>query len=328
MPSPSSHRLLLASLLSMGLVGGLAALPVPAQAQMGARAYAPEDLWTLNTADQTRVISLEYREQSSGRNIPNDQLRFYLDQVRQSRWTFSRVKQDIAKSLGNTGGWNPGPGPGPNPGVQTIRCESNDGRSRTCPTPWQGQSRLVRQLSNTRCTSGQTWFSSRGQVTVNSGCRAEFGPGMGPGPGPGGQQVSVQCESTDGRLRTCGSNLLGRATPQRQIPHQRFIEGRHFGPPNGRGGGGPGLEKLQTGGARAGELHAGRALHRAGRRAVHHLAIGDGAVPTAQLSASARRDGVPGPAGFEPTDTRRRGVAGRCLQAWQSGAPSGPPKEA
>ena len=233
MPSPSSHRLLLASLLSLGLVGGLSALPLPAQAQVGARAYAPEDLWTLNTADQTRVISLEYREQSSGRNIPNDQLRFYLDQVRQSRWTFSKVKQDIAKSLGNNGDWNPGPGPGPDPGVQTIRCESNDGRSRTCPTPWQGQSRLIRQLSNARCASGQTWFSSRGQVTVNGGCRAEFGPGMGPGPGPGGQQVSEQCESTDGRLRTCGSNLVGRATLQRQISNQRCIEGSNFGLRNG-----------------------------------------------------------------------------------------------
>lgn len=233
MPSPSPHRLLLASLLSLGLVGGLSALPLPASAQVGARAYAPEDLWTLNTADQTRVISLEYREQSSGRNIPNDQLRFYLDQVRQSRWTFSRVKQDIAKSLGNTGGWNPGPGP--NPGMQTIRCESNDGRSRTCPTPWQGQSRLIKQLSSARCTSGQTWFSSRGQVTVSSGCRAEFGPGMGPGPGPGpgGQQVSVQCESTDGRLRTCGSNLVGRATLQRQISNQRCIENSNFGLRNG-----------------------------------------------------------------------------------------------
>ncbi|MEF9978865.1 MAG: DUF3011 domain-containing protein [Thermomonas sp.] len=238
MPNPSSHRLLLASLLSLGLVGGLSALPLTVQAQVSTRAYAPEDLWTLNTADQTRVISLEYREQSSGRNIPNDQLRFYLDQVRQSRWTFSKVKQDIAKSLGNNGGWNPGPGPGPDPGAQTIRCESSDGRSRTCPTPWRGQSRLVRQLSSARCTAGQTWFTTSGRVTVNSGCRAEFGPGAG-GPGgpghggPGGQQVSIQCESSDGRLRTCGSNLVGRAQLQRQISNQRCIENANFGLRNG-----------------------------------------------------------------------------------------------
>ena len=210
-----------------------AAAPVvlqPAQAQGNQRAYAPEDLWTLSTTEQTRVISLEYREQSSGRNIPNDQLRFYLDQVRLSRWTFSKVKQDIAKSLGNNGGWNPGPGPGPDPGAQTIRCESNDGRIRTCQAPWQGQSRLVRQLSSARCTLGQTWFTSRGQVTVTQGCRAEFGPGVGI---PGGQHVTVQCESNDGRLRTCGSNLVGRAQLQRQISNQRCIENSNFGLRNG-----------------------------------------------------------------------------------------------
>ena len=210
-----------------------AAAPVvlqPAQAQGNQRAYAPEDLWTLSTTEQTRVISLEYREQSSGRNIPNDQLRFYLDQVRLSRWTFSKVKQDIAKSLGNNGGWNPGPGPGPDPGAQTIRCESNDGRIRTCQAPWQGQSRLVKQLSSARCTAGQTWFTSPGRVTVTSGCRAEFGPGVGI---PGGQHVTVQCESNDGRLRTCGSNLVGRAQLQRQISNQRCIENSNFGLRNG-----------------------------------------------------------------------------------------------
>lgn len=231
MSSQSSPRVLLPALLAIGLVGGLSAIPQPAQAQVGTRAYAPEDLWTLTTAEQTRVISLEYREQSRGRSIPNDQLRFYLDQVRLSRWTFSKVRQDIAKSLGTSGGWNPGPGP--DPGARTIRCESTDGRIRTCPTPWRGQSRLARQLSSARCTLGQTWFTSRGQVTVAQGCRAEFAAGMGGPGGPGGQQVTIQCESSDGRLRTCGSNLVGRAQLQRQISKQRCVENSNFGLRNG-----------------------------------------------------------------------------------------------
>ena len=179
-------------LLALAFAAAAPVVPLPAHAQGNQRAYAPEDLWTLSTAEQTRVISLEYREQSSGRTIPNDQLRFYLDQVRLSRWSFSKVKQDIAKSLGNNGGWNPGPGPGPDPGARTIRCESNDGRIRTCQTPWQGQSRLVKQLSSARCTLGQTWFTSRGQVTVTQGCRAEFAAGMGGPGGSGGQQVTIQ----------------------------------------------------------------------------------------------------------------------------------------
>ena len=81
----TSRRVLFASLVSLGLMTGLSALPMPAHAQVGARAYAPENLSQLSVADQTRVISLEYREQSSGTSIPADQLRFYLDQVRLSR---------------------------------------------------------------------------------------------------------------------------------------------------------------------------------------------------------------------------------------------------
>ena len=95
------YRKLLPVILLALVFGAGATLPQPVHAQASPRAYAPEDLWTLGSNDQSRVISQEYREQSNGRQIPNDQLRFYLDQVRLSRWTFSRVKQDIAKSLGN-----------------------------------------------------------------------------------------------------------------------------------------------------------------------------------------------------------------------------------
>jgi hypothetical protein len=224
------ERTLSLALLSALAVAGATLVPAqPAQAQISTRAYAPEDLRTLSVADQTRVISLEYREQSSGRQIPADQLRFYLDQVRLSRWTFSQVKADIAKSLGNTGGWRP-PGQGPMPG-NTIRCESTDGRPRTCETPWRAPSRLVRQLSSARCVQGATWSSLRGQVTVSNGCRGEFAPGVGPG---GGQDaVTIRCESTDGRLRTCGTGLSGRITLQRQLSDARCIAGSTYGLRNG-----------------------------------------------------------------------------------------------
>ena len=222
MSSKMSHHLLIASLLSFSLAAGLSAMPMPAYAQAAGRAYAPEDLWNLNTADQTRVISLEYSEQSNGRQIPGDQLRFYLDQVRLSRWTFSQVKQDIAKSLGNTGGgWRP-----PGPDLQTIRCESTDGRTRTCLTPWGGQSRLVRQLSNSACLEGRSWFDSAGRITVTQGCRGEFARAS-------GRRVTVQCESHDGRLRTCGSNLMGRAILVRQLSSARCTENVNFGLRNG-----------------------------------------------------------------------------------------------
>ena len=56
----------------------LGAVP-PASAQQ-ARAYAPENLRTLSVSDRTRVIRQEYAEQARGRQLPDDQLRFYLDQ--------------------------------------------------------------------------------------------------------------------------------------------------------------------------------------------------------------------------------------------------------
>lgn len=222
---------LIRSLVLVGCMAGLV-VTTPTAAAQQARAYAPENLRALSVNDRTRVIRQEYAEQARGRQIPDDQLRFYLDQVQQSTWTFSQIKSDIATSLGGNGGWRPPtPDPGPGPGTgNSIRCESSDGRSKTCTTPWRANSRLLRQLSSTRCIEGQNWSSRRGQVTVNNGCRAEFGPGKG-----GGQQqlVTVQCESTDGRMRTCGSNLRGRITLSRQISNTRCVAETNYGLRNG-----------------------------------------------------------------------------------------------
>jgi hypothetical protein len=178
---------------------------VSAQAQT--RAYAPENLRTLSVADQTRVISLEYSEQSRGRRIPDDQLRFYLDQVNRSNWSFSRIKQDIATSLGGSsgGGWNPDPGTG-YPGTgRVIRCESINMRERSCPTGFRNRARLVRNLSKGKCIEGNSWRQEPGTIWVRNGCRGEFeeiagGGGWNPG---GGSGYSVTCASEDNRHRTC-----------------------------------------------------------------------------------------------------------------------------
>ncbi len=198
---------------------GLCALPASAQQasapQIQAKAYAPERVWELPVQDQRRVIALEYSDQSGGRTIPDEQMRFYLDQVRLSNWTFQQIKNDIAQSLGGSG--NPSTGDG-----QTIRCESTDGRQRTCTTPWQTQSRLTRQLSSTPCTAGQTWSSSRGQVWVTGGCRAEFSSLLN---SAGGE---VSCESTDGRPRTCTTPWPGGSDLLRQISGTPCVAGQNW----------------------------------------------------------------------------------------------------
>jgi hypothetical protein len=209
------HRLIAAVLLGLGL-----ALAVPASAQVGTRAYAPEDLRSLSYNDQVRVISLEYSEQSRGRRIPDDQLRFYIDQVNRSNWTFSRIKQDIATSLA---------GGNPSPGGQTVRCESQRGIPSTCPVPWNGNSRLVRQLSGTGCVEGQTWRSQPGAVQVYGGCRGEFARARGDGRPPVGS-YQVTCSSKDNRYTTCAwDRSHGRPRLLQQLSGSPCIENRTWG---------------------------------------------------------------------------------------------------
>ena len=73
-------RSLSAASLALALAFAGAALPAPAAAQ-STRAYAPENLRQLSFSDRVRVVEREYADQSRGRQIPDDQLEFYLDQI-------------------------------------------------------------------------------------------------------------------------------------------------------------------------------------------------------------------------------------------------------
>lgn len=218
--------------LTVACLTAVLALAAPAaQAQISSRAYAPENLSQLSSSDRSRVISQEYADQSNGRRIPDDQLRFYLAQVN-SGWGFSRIKQDIATSLrgsGNGGGWNGGGG---NNG--TVRCESQDNRERVCNTGWRS-ARLSRQISGTTCVEGRNWGSRNGTVWVSGGCRAEFVEGRGNGGGWGGANGSggtIRCESQDNRERTCNTGWRN-ATLVRQISGSACVEGQTWGARNG-----------------------------------------------------------------------------------------------
>lgn len=59
-------------------------------------------------------------------------------------------------------------------GPARFRCESNDGREKTCAADTRGDVRIVRQLSHSPCVEGRTWGVDRGGVWVSEGCRAEF----------------------------------------------------------------------------------------------------------------------------------------------------------
>lgn len=216
--------------IALFLAGLCLAVPAHSQPQMQDRAYAPENIGSLPVSDQIRVIEKEFYEQSRGRQIPDDQLDFYLDQIKHSRWMFSQIKNDIAVSVrGNHGGnWNRPPGHQWVP--SGVICSSKDRRYNECRTPFRGRARLIENISDTRCVEGRNWGSRQGVVWVNDGCRARFmdsGNGWGNNTGNG---QSFRCESDGNRYRECRKPQAGGQIELiRQLSAHRCTEGYSWG---------------------------------------------------------------------------------------------------
>jgi hypothetical protein len=208
--------------LSLLFLAGVVVAPVQAQNQ---KAYAPEDLRRLSVQDQIRVLEREYSEQSRGRQLPDDQLDFYLDQV-DSGWSFSRIKQDIAESLRGSA-WAP-----PSSGWQQreVICSSINDRRNECRTPFQGPAVLSQQISQSACIEGRTWGQNRGRLWVDEGCRGRFREddrwGGGGYPGGASQQGSITCESREGRLRRCPNDFRNEVDLIEQFSNAPCIRGQ------------------------------------------------------------------------------------------------------
>jgi len=221
----SIGAVLLALCVSLGCVA------LPAAAQVTTKAYAPDNLQQLAVPDRIRVIEKEYAEQSNGRRIPDDQLEFYLDQV-ESGWRFSRIKEDIAQSLGGgapaQGGWRPPGGGAPVWVSDVITCESRGDRYTECQTPFRGAARVANNLSSTRCIEGVNFGSRPGLVWVRGGCRARFveDDRYSPGPIIGGEFV---CESRRNAYTECRTSFRGRAVIVQELSSSACIEGRTWG---------------------------------------------------------------------------------------------------
>jgi hypothetical protein len=210
----------MSSLFRLMLLLVLAAFAAPALAQPAQKAYAPEDLRRLAVPDRIRVLEREYAEQSRGQRLPDDQLEFYLDQI-ESGWGFSRIKQDIAESLGG-GGWRPS-----NPGwtAREVICSSEGRRYTECRTPFNGAAELSQQISDTACIEGQTWGQRRGLIWVDRGCRGRFREGRwggSPGFNPGG---GIVCESREGKRKRCPTPFRGPVQISEQLSNAPCIEG-------------------------------------------------------------------------------------------------------
>jgi hypothetical protein len=228
------------------------------------KAYAPEDLRQLSENDQIRVIAREYGDQTGGREIPDDQMEFYLDQI-DSGWTFSRIKDDITTSLGNNGrpgngntwnngnnngnnnGWNNGNngnhngwnnGNNPNATGPVIKCESRNERATECQTNFTGRAVLSRNLSRTECVEGQNWGQRPGMLWVNRGCRGEFAQLRGRNASNWQDseygRYSVTCASTNERYATCAWNSrYGTPVLAQRTSRTECVEGRSWGYRNG-----------------------------------------------------------------------------------------------
>lgn len=126
-----------------------------------------------------------------------------------------------------------------------IRCESNDGRTRECPTGG-GRVLLERQISRASCIEGRSWGYGRGSVWVSQGCRADFRVsgadddrydrydryGRNDGYGQGLGNI-VRCNSDDGRYNRCAFPGGGRAELVRQVSRAACVEGRSWGSERG-----------------------------------------------------------------------------------------------
>jgi len=155
---------------------------------------------------------------------------------RRGVWVSRGCRAEFATGYGNAGGDYPGgvlPGyPGGGQGQGTIRCESDDGRTRQCALNTAGGVRLVRQLSSTRCIEGRNWGYDRNAIWVSQGCRAEFqtGVGGGPGWGSGGSAGQlIRCESPGNRQQRCSVPVRGGVELVRQISSTRCVEGSNWG---------------------------------------------------------------------------------------------------
>ncbi len=214
------------------------ALPSTVYAQGSTKSYAPDNLGQLSYSERVRVLENEYYDQSGGRNLPDDQLEFYLDSI-ESGWSFSRIKQDMATSLGgnNQGNWNPGGDWSPS----NVICSSVKNRYTECRTPFNGRAVVAQQLSKTRCQEGANWGQRQGMIWVNKGCRARFGEtnggggwdngggGWDNGNNNGGVNNRVTCESTSNKFRECTTNFRGPPQLYRKFSKTSCDEGRDWG---------------------------------------------------------------------------------------------------
>jgi len=109
-----------------------------------------------------------------------------------------------------------------------IRCESRDGREEYCRAAIDGDVRLVRQLSDQRCTQGRNWRWDSEGIRVRDGCRAEFEYTPRSSGSSGSSNGRVTCQSQKDRESFCPAPIAGGVRVFRNISDTRCREGVNY----------------------------------------------------------------------------------------------------
>ncbi len=169
------------------------------------------------TRDQIRAIESEYARINNDREIPDDQLEYYLDRLNsgQTITQISREMDSVRRAkAGNP--WRPQTGWV----ARELICTSINNRYRECAAPFHGRAVVTYQISQSSCIEDQSWGQKQGMIWVDRGCRARFGMvvgggGSGNGPGPvggmsHGNRALLSCQSKRGGYKECATGIRGR----------------------------------------------------------------------------------------------------------------------
>ena len=105
-----------------------------------------------------------------------------------------------------------------------VKCESSDGRRKTCGNDLYGNADLIRQLSDNACREGTTWGLRGGAIWVDKGCRGVFRVGE------SGGRYSTTCGSENGRRQTCTwDRSRGKPVLLEKLSKSACVEGRSWG---------------------------------------------------------------------------------------------------
>ncbi len=105
-----------------------------------------------------------------------------------------------------------------------VKCESSDGRRKTCGNDLYGNADLIRQLSDNACREGSTWGLRGGAIWVDKGCRGVFRVGE------SGGRYSTTCGSENGRRQTCTwDRSRGKPVLLEKLSKSACVEGRSWG---------------------------------------------------------------------------------------------------